>query len=73
LLAVELVKDKRTKEYAVQEREMLVKEALNRGLIVFRGGKSAIRIAPPLVISRQELELGLDIFEDALREVERKC
>jgi 4-aminobutyrate aminotransferase len=73
LLAVELVKDKRTKEFAVKEREMLVREALNRGLLVFRGGRSAIRIAPPLVISRQELEQGLDIFEEALREVERKC
>lgn len=73
LLAVDLVKDKRTKEHAVKERDMLVREALNRGLIVFRGGKSVIRIAPPLVISRRELELGLDIFEDALREVERKC
>jgi len=73
LLAVDLVKDKRTKEFAVEEREMLVKEALNRGLIVFRGGQSAVRIAPPLVINRQELERGLDIFEEALREVERKC
>jgi len=73
LLAVDLVKDKRTKEFAVEEREMLVKEALNRGLIVFRGGQSVIRIAPPLVINRQELERGLDIFEEALREVERKC
>jgi 4-aminobutyrate aminotransferase len=57
----------------VEERDMLVREALNRGLIIFRGGKSAIRIAPPLVISREKLELGLDIFEEALREVERKC
>jgi len=73
LLAVDLVKDKRTKEFAVEEREMFVKEALNRGLIVFRGGQSVIRIAPPLVINRQELEQGLDIFEEALREVERKC
>ncbi|RLG57294.1 MAG: acetyl ornithine aminotransferase family protein [Hadesarchaea archaeon] len=73
LLAVDLVKDKRTKDFAVKEREMLVRESLNRGLIVFRGGKSAIRIAPPLTIGRRELELGLDIFEEALKEVERKC
>lgn len=73
LLAVEMVKDKRTKDFAVEERDMLVREALNRGLIVFRGGKSAIRIAPPLTIDKRELELGLDIFEEALREVERKC
>jgi len=73
LLAVEMVKDGRTKERAVEERNAVVREALNRGLIVFRGGRSVIRIAPPLTINRQELELGLDIFGEALHEVERKC
>lgn len=73
LLAVELVKDKQTKERAVKERNAVVREALNRGLIVFRGGRSVIRIAPPLTINRRELELGLDIFGEALHEVERKC
>jgi len=73
LLAVEMVRDKQTKERAVKEREAVVREALNRGLIVFRGGRSVIRIAPPLIISQRELELGLDILGEALREVERRC
>ena len=73
LLAVEMVRDRRTKERAVEEREAVVRGALNRGLIVFRGGRSVIRIAPPLIISRRELELGLDIFKEALHEVERRC
>ena len=73
LLAIELVKDKRTKEFAVKERDMVVREALDRGLIVFRGGKSIIRIAPPLIMSRSELDLGLDLLEESLLEVERKC
>ena len=73
LLATEMVKDRRTKETATKERNMLVWEALNRGIIIFRGGPSVIRIAPPLTISQRELELGLDIFGEALREVERKC
>ncbi|MDI6642717.1 MAG: acetyl ornithine aminotransferase family protein [Candidatus Hodarchaeaceae archaeon] len=73
MLAIELVKDKGTKERAVKERDMVVRAALNRGLLVFRGGRSVIRIAPPLIISQRELELGLNILEEALREVERKC
>lgn len=72
LLAVELVKDQRTKEPAAEEREMLVRAAINKGLIIFRGGRSTIRIAPPLIISGDELELGLNLFEEALSEVERK-
>ena len=73
MLAVELVKNKRTKKRAVKERNTVVREALNRGIILFRGGRSVIRMAPPLTINQRELELGLDIFEDAFREVERKC
>jgi 4-aminobutyrate aminotransferase len=73
LLAVEMVKDPKTKEYAVKERDAVIRAALNRGLILFRGGRSAIRIAPPLIISPKELELGLDLLDQALSEVEKKC
>jgi 4-aminobutyrate aminotransferase len=73
LLAVELVRDHERKEPAVEERDAVVRAALNRGVIVFRGGRSAIRIAPPLIISGKELELGLDLFGRALEEVEKAC
>lgn len=73
LAGVELVKNHRTKERAIKERNMVVQKALDRGLLIFRGGKSVIRLAPPLIITQEELELGLDLFEGALREVERKC
>ena len=73
LAGIELVKDEKTKELAVEEREKLVREALDRGIIIFRGRGSVIRVAPPLTISKRELELGLGILEGALREVERKC
>jgi 4-aminobutyrate aminotransferase len=73
LVGIELVKDKRTKERAVKERDSVVQHAMNRGLLIFRGGRSVIRLAPPLTITREELELGLDLFEEALREVEREC
>jgi 4-aminobutyrate aminotransferase len=72
LIGIELVKDKRTKERAVEEREKLVRDTLDRGLIIFRGGRSVIRIAPPLVSTRLELQMGLDIFEKSLKEIERK-
>jgi len=72
LLAMEFVKDKQTKEGGIKEREMLIRETLSHGLIVFRGGRSSIRIAPPLVMNRVELQLGMNILEKSLREVERK-
>ncbi len=73
MMALEIVKDKRSKEHGAKAREMLVAECLDRGLIVFRGGNTSIRIAPPLIISERELDLGIDILEKSLREVEKKC
>jgi 4-aminobutyrate aminotransferase len=73
MLAAELVKDRRTKQPAVNERNAIVQATVNRGVIVFRGGRSTIRVAPPLVISERELELGLDLFEEAMSEVQKKC
>ncbi len=73
LLALEIVRDKRTRKRGIKERDMIVRRALDRGLIVFRGGRSVIRVAPPLIIGESELDLGLDILEESLREVERKC
>ena len=73
LLAVEFVKNRETKQPAVKERNAIVQAALNRGIILFRGGQSTIRIAPSFIISQRELELGLDLFEQALGEVEKKC
>jgi 4-aminobutyrate aminotransferase len=73
VLAVEFVKDRETKKPAVEERNRVVQAALNRGVLVFRGGQSAIRIAPPLIINQRELELGLDLFEQGVKEVQDKC
>jgi 2,2-dialkylglycine decarboxylase (pyruvate) len=33
---------------------------------VVRGGFGIFRIAPPLTISKQEIDLAIDIFDDAL-------
>lgn len=71
LRAMELVKDPETKERAIEEKEELIQEALNRGVITFAGGRSVIRLAPPLVIEKEELGKGLDIIDEALTEVEK--
>lgn len=67
--ATEFVKDRDTKEYACQERDAIVEEALRGGLILLGCGKSAIRYIPPLTASIEELDKGLDILEKAIRKV----
>ncbi|KXB00050.1 hypothetical protein AKJ42_01865 [candidate division MSBL1 archaeon SCGC-AAA261C02] len=71
LIGIELIKNEKTKERATEEQEKLIQTALNKGLIVFPGGRSVIRLAPSLTIEREDLEKGLNIFEESLAEVQK--
>ncbi len=67
MIGAELVEE--NKEPASGKREAIVKRALDGGLILLPAGDSVIRFVPPLIISRNEIDKGLEIFEDALRSV----
>lgn len=51
-------------------RDEIVDLCFANGLITLAAGTSTLRIAPPLVIRRDEFELGLDIIERAISEIE---
>ena len=67
MLAIELVRSKKGKEPAVKEREKVLEEAFSNGLLMLPAGESAIRIIPPLTMSVQHIDRGLDVLEDAIK------
>lgn len=67
LIGIEVVSDQRTKERAETERNRFVQRAFRRGLLLLPAGRNAIRISPPLTISRDEVDEGLAILEQVLR------
>jgi 4-aminobutyrate aminotransferase len=66
MIGIELVEE--NKAPAVEKRETIVKKALDCGLILLPAGDSVIRFVPPLIIRKNEIDKGLEIFEDALRD-----
>ncbi|HSJ53614.1 MAG TPA: aminotransferase class III-fold pyridoxal phosphate-dependent enzyme, partial [Anaerolineae bacterium] len=70
MIAVELVKDKVNKKAAKQEAEAVVQACFRRGLLLLGCGPSSIRFSPPLIITRQQADTALNIFAEALKEVE---
>jgi 4-aminobutyrate aminotransferase len=44
-------------------------EAFRRGLLVLTCGKSTIRLCPPLVVTRDEVDRAMDIFKSAIESV----
>jgi 4-aminobutyrate aminotransferase len=71
MIGVELVRDRRTKERAADERDEVVQAAFARGLLLLGAGKNAIRFSPPLVLTREQADMAARIFDEALTEVER--
>ena len=68
MVGVEIVKNKRTKAYGIKERSDILCKASEKGLLLLPAGVSSIRICPPLIITKEQANMGLDIFEDAVRE-----
>jgi len=71
LQGVELVKDRETREPDAGRGRAITDACMTRGLsmnIVSVGGMAAVwRIAPPLNVSAEELDRGLEILDDAIR------
>ena len=66
MIGVEFVKDKQSKEPDHHLRDEVVDRAFERGLLLLGCGKSTIRVSPPLSINKNEVEQGLEIFEEAV-------
>ncbi|HEX7567733.1 MAG TPA: acetyl ornithine aminotransferase family protein [Anaerolineaceae bacterium] len=71
MIGVEFVKDKKSKEPAADLHDAIVHYAFKRGLLLLGCATSVIRIAPPLSISKDEVNEGLEIFEEALTLAEK--
>ncbi|MCL5774222.1 MAG: 4-aminobutyrate--2-oxoglutarate transaminase [Firmicutes bacterium] len=69
MVAIELVKDRKTKEPAKDEAAKVISESWKRGLILIKAGvyDNVIRILAPLVIKDNEVEEGLDILESVIK------
>ncbi len=72
MIGIEFVKDKETKEHAIDLRDDIVNLAFERGLLTLGCGISTIRISPPLSTSKSEVDEALVIFEEAITIAEKK-
>ena len=66
LWGVELVKDKKTKEKAIDEAEVVMYECLKRGLSFKVSAGNVLQLSPALTISRKELDSALNILDESL-------
>ena len=71
MIGVDIVKDQKTREHGAAERDRIVELAFERGVLFLGCGPSAVRIAPPLVVTNDEADVAVEVLEDAITAVER--
>jgi len=70
MIGVEFVQDQITKKADEKLRDKVVDLAFERGLLTLGCGKSVIRISPPLCTTKEQVDEGLEIFEEAIKSAE---
>ncbi|MFP4545814.1 MAG: acetyl ornithine aminotransferase family protein [Methanomassiliicoccales archaeon] len=70
--ATEFVKDRSTKEYAVELRDRVVELCFKRGLILLPCGKSGIRYIPPLNVEDEYLDRAVEILDEAIGDASKE-
>jgi 4-aminobutyrate aminotransferase/(S)-3-amino-2-methylpropionate transaminase len=69
MLAIELVRDRETKEPAPELTAAVLSGAAERGLLLLKSGiySNCVRVLVPLVITDSELDEALEVWEQALQ------
>jgi 4-aminobutyrate aminotransferase len=72
MIGIEIVKDKATREPAVELRNRIETLAFEMGLMMLGCGETSLRLSPPLIVSKEEASVALDILEEALTQAEKE-
>jgi len=70
MLGVEIVKEKKTKAMAHDERDRIVDLAFERGVLFLGAGETSIRVVPPLIVTEEQADIALDVLEECIGIVE---
>jgi 4-aminobutyrate aminotransferase/(S)-3-amino-2-methylpropionate transaminase len=72
MIGLELVRDRETKEPATRETRQVIKSCYERGLLLTRSGafSNVLRTLMPLVITDEEIDEGLSILKEVMREIQ---
>ncbi|MDA4119133.1 MAG: acetyl ornithine aminotransferase family protein [Thaumarchaeota archaeon] len=68
-VGVEIVKSKATKERGDAEAKQIIDYCFNHGLLVIIAGRNTLRFIPPLNITEDVMDEGLDILEEGIAAV----
>ena len=72
MIGIEIVRDKNTKEFGHAEAARITDLAWKRGVLLITCGKSTLRIAPPLTITKDLADEAMEVIEASIAEVSKE-
>lgn len=66
MLGVEFVEDRASMKPAPELRDRIETNCFERGLIILGAGANTIRWSPPLILTRENVDVALEIFDQAI-------
>jgi 4-aminobutyrate aminotransferase len=70
-LGIEIVKDKVSKVRGEAEAKAIIDYCFKHGLLVITAGRNSLRVVPPLNITEEVLDEGLDILEEGIAQINK--
>jgi 4-aminobutyrate aminotransferase len=70
MIGVEIVTDQNSKKAAPAERDRIIELAFERGILFLGCGPSTIRIAPPLIVTKDQADAAMDALEESIQAVQ---
>ena len=72
MVGVEFVRDRHKKTPAPKVADRVMERAFEKGLMILTCGPNGIRLVPPLIVSRHECQVALEILDEAITKAERE-
>jgi len=66
MIGIEIVTDKKLRTPGAAERDRIVELAFERGVLFLGCGPNTIRLAPPLIVSKEQADIALDVLEECI-------
>jgi 4-aminobutyrate aminotransferase len=67
MLGVEIVTDKEARTEGHDQRDRIVEMAFERGVLLLGCGPNTVRLSPPLVVSKEQADIALDVLEECIK------
>jgi 4-aminobutyrate aminotransferase len=71
MIGIDLVKSQETREINPEARKKVIGRAYELGVLLLGCGESAVRLMPPLIVERDQMDYALDVLERCISEVEK--